>query len=103
VHGIQSQQRNQHVKERFKELLRNARTVPLVHLDLVGAAGFMMYLDQIWNRRKGKRLSRSANGNQRAALNDFFTGHLQRFHIEHPDKRLVFVFAEYHFYHDTTK
>jgi hypothetical protein len=72
---MQSQQRNWRVKERFKELLRNARTVPLVHLDLVGAAGFMMYLDQIRNRRTGKRLSRSAYGNQRAALNDLFRWH----------------------------
>jgi hypothetical protein len=35
----------------------------------------MAYLDQLRNQRTGKRLSRSAYGNRRAALNDLFRWH----------------------------
>jgi hypothetical protein len=75
VHGMRTRQRNRCIKARFKALLRNAQTAPLVHLDLIQARDFMTYLDHVRNQRTGRRLSRSAYGNRRAALNDLFRWH----------------------------
>jgi hypothetical protein len=75
VHGMRTRERNRRVKDRFKELLRNAQNTPLVNLDLISAKDFLAYLDQLRNQRTGKRLSRSAYGNRRAALNDLFHWH----------------------------
>jgi hypothetical protein len=45
VRGMRSRERNRLVKDRFKVLQRNIKTVPLVHFDLIGARDFMTYFD----------------------------------------------------------
>jgi hypothetical protein len=72
---MRTRKKKQTIKARFKLLLFEAAEVPLMNLDQITPPEFMEYIDQLRHFATKKRLSKSAYGNKRSALNDLFRWH----------------------------
>ena len=72
---LRSRGRSKLIQEGLKLLLHDAVFNPIVNLDQITPPGFMVYIDQCRNKRDKRRLSKSAYGNRRSALNDLFRWH----------------------------
>ena len=73
--GMPSRRKNKYVREGLKRLLHDATLHPLVDLLAITPQGFMEYIDQCRNKKTGRRLSKSADGNRRSAFFDLFRWH----------------------------
>ena len=63
------------VRLAMKNLLRNAHSDPLCHLELITPDGYMRHIISLRHRRNGGYLTKSAYGNKRAALFHLFRMH----------------------------
>lgn len=73
--GYRTRRQKKIINNRFGNLLLEASEMPLMHLDLITPGEFMEYIDQLRHYHTKKRLSKSAYGNKRSALNDLFRWH----------------------------
>ena len=70
VQDMGKKKANKKWKDSFKALQQNATNEPVMEMASITPAGFMEYIDQLQNKRNGRRLSKSGYGNKRSALND---------------------------------
>jgi hypothetical protein len=75
IHGLRSRVCNRRIKDFVENLLRNAVSEPLVFVDRISPAVFMLYIEHWLDSRTCKYLSKSSYGGKRSALFHFFQLH----------------------------
>jgi hypothetical protein len=75
VEGYGVRRRGAHFKDWISNKLRHADHAPILLVANVTPGAFMQYLKSLRNTRTGARLSKSAYGNKRSALNHLFRCH----------------------------